>query len=85
MKRSTFTYGQLDKTLRALGFSCTPSTNSPPGRIYEHKASGAVVALPTYPDRDKVYEYHMVIVRGELENFGIADPTTLAAKLQKAG
>jgi hypothetical protein len=27
----------------------------------------------------------IVTVQGELDNFGIADPTTFAAKLQKAG
>jgi hypothetical protein len=85
MKRSDVTYGQLDKTLRALGFSCRPSEKTPPGRIYEHPDTGAVIKLPTYPDSDQVFEYHMVTVRAELDNFRIADPTTFAAKLQKAG
>jgi hypothetical protein len=85
MKRSNVNYGQLDKVLRALGFSCQPSEKDPPGRIYRHKKTGAVVALPTFPDSEKVFAYHLVTVQGELENFGIADPTTLAAKLHKAG
>jgi hypothetical protein len=71
--------------LRTLGFSCRLSKNEPPGRIYEHPKTGAVVLLPTYPDTDKVCEYHLVAVRGELDHFGIADPTAFDAKLQKAG
>jgi hypothetical protein len=85
MQRSDVTYGQLDKVLRSLGFSCQPSEKNPPGRIYQHPKTGAIVKLPTFPDGEKVFAYHMVTVQGELENFGIADPTTFAAKLQKAG
>ena len=85
MKRSKVTYGQLDKVLRALGFTRRPSKNGPPGRVYEHKNAGAMILLPSFPDSAKVFEYHMVAVQGELDNFGIADPRTLAAKLQKAG
>lgn len=85
MKRSEVTYGQLDKVLRGLGFSCRPSEKDPPGRIYQHQQTGALVMLPTYPDDEKVFEYHMITVRVELDNFGIADPTTFAAKVQKAG
>ena len=85
MKRSEVTYGQLDKVLRSLGFSCRPSNNKPPGRIYEHEESGAMILLPAFRDADKVFEYHLVAVRGELDNFGIADPAAFAAKLQKAG
>jgi hypothetical protein len=85
MKRSAVTYGQLDKVLRSLGFSCRPSTKEPPGRIYEHKGAGAMILLPAFPETEKVFEYHLVAVRGELDNFGIADPTAFAAKLPKAG
>jgi hypothetical protein len=85
MKRSDVTYGQLDKVLRSLGFSCQPSDKTPPGRIYHHPKTGAMVKLPTFPDNEKVFAYHLITVQGELENFGIADPLTLAAKLQKAG
>lgn len=84
MKRSEVTYGQLDRVLRSLGFSCRPSRKEPPGRIYQHPEVGATIALPAYPDADKVFEYHLVTVRGELENFGIADSSAFAAKLQKA-
>lgn len=85
MKRSETTYGQLDKVLRGLGFSCRPSEKDPPGRIYEHKKTGALVKLPTFPDGEKVFEYHVITVQGELDNFGIADPTTFDKKLQIAG
>jgi hypothetical protein len=78
------TYAQLDKVLHSLGFSCRPVKHDPPGRIYEHKA-GVVIMLPALPESDKVFEHHLVAVRMELDNFGIADPTVFAAKLQKAG
>jgi hypothetical protein len=84
MKRSEVTYGQLDRVLRSLGFGCR-FEDEPPTRIYQHKQAGALIMLPAFPEGDRVFEYHMVAVRGELDNFGIADPTTFAAKLQKAG
>jgi hypothetical protein len=85
MKRTEVTYGQLDKVLRSLGFSCRPARHEPPGRIYEHKGAGAVIMLPAFPESDKVLEHHLVAVRTELDNFGLADPTAFAAKLNKAG
>jgi hypothetical protein len=86
MKRSEATYGQLDKVLRALGFSCRLITEDPPPtRVYQHPKAGAMILLPAYPESDRVYEHHLVAVRGELDNFGIADPTMFAAKLQKTG
>jgi hypothetical protein len=56
-----------------------------PGRIYEHPEAGAMIMLPAVRDSDKVYEHHLAAARLELENFGLADPTVFAAKLQKAG
>lgn len=85
MKRSEVTYGELDAVLRSLGFSCHPSRHEPPGRVYEHKTAGAMILLPALPEGDKVFEYHLVAVRTELDNFGIANPTVFAAKLQKTG
>jgi hypothetical protein len=85
MKRSEVTYGQLDKVLRSLGFSCRPSRNDPPGRVYEHKKGGAMILLPDFDDSEKVFEHHLLTVRVDLDNFGIADPSAFAAKLQKAG
>lgn len=37
MKRTDVLYGQFDKVLCSLGFSCRPSRQDPPGRIYEHE------------------------------------------------
>lgn len=85
MKRANVTYGQLDKVLRSLGFTCRPTQHDPPGRIYEHKESGAVVMLPPFAAKARVYEYHLLTVRTELDNFGLADPSVFAAELQKAG
>ena len=85
MKRTDVTYGQLENVLRALGFTCRPGNNDPPGRIYEHPPSGAIVMLPAYPESDKVYEHHLAAARWEVDHFGIADPKTFDAKLQKAG
>jgi hypothetical protein len=85
MKRTQVTYGQLDEVLRSLGFSCHPARDEPPGRIYEHKETGAIIMLPAFPETDKVYEHHLVAAQLELENFGLADASVFAAKLQKAG
>jgi hypothetical protein len=41
--------------------------------------------LPALPLKDKVFEYHLITVRTELDNFGIADPPAFAARLQGAG
>ena len=85
MRRTEITYGQLDKVLRSLGFTCRPGSNDPPGRVYEHKSTGAIIMLPTFQEKDMVYEHHLLAARSELNEFGIADSTTFDAKLQKAG
>jgi hypothetical protein len=84
MKRTEVTYGQLDKVLRSLGFSCRPTKQDLAGRIYEHKKTGAVIMLPEFSEGDHVFEHHLVAARLELYNFGLADPSVFAAKL-KAG
>ena len=85
MKRTLVTYGQLDKVLRSLGFTCRLVDGHPPARVYDHKETGASIMLPPFPGEDRVLEYHLVTARVMLDEFGIADPTTFAAKLQKAG
>ena len=85
MKRTEITYGQLDKVLRSLGFSYHPAKHDPPGHVYEHEETGAVIMLPAFAESDKIFEYQLAAVRTELDNFGLADPSVLAAKLQKAG
>jgi len=85
MSSTDVTYGQLEKVLRAFGFVSHLGNRKPPGRIYEHKETGATVALPAFPEGKKVYEHHLVPAQMELDNFGIADAKTFEAKLQKAG
>lgn len=84
-KRSAFTYGQLEKVLRSLGFVSRPGNSDPPGRIFEHARTGALVMLPALPETEKAYEHHLIAARLELDNFGIADPTTFDLKLRKVG
>jgi hypothetical protein len=85
MKRTDVTYGQLDSVLRSLGLSCRLVTLDVPTRVYEHEQYGALFMLPPFPDKDRVLDYHLIGVRTLLDNYGIADPTTFAAELQKAG
>src|SRR5437762_1488124 len=67
MKRAEVTYGQLDKVLRLLGFSCRLVTQDPPARVYEHKQSEASIILPAFPESDGVLDYHLVAVRTTLD------------------
>jgi hypothetical protein len=86
MNRTDVTYGQLDAVLRGLGFACRLVTHDPPpARVYEHHESGASIILPAFPEQEKVLEYHLVAARVLLDNYGIADPTTFAARLLEAG
>jgi hypothetical protein len=85
VKRTDVSYRQLDKVLRSLGFFYHPARQDPPGHVYEHKESGAIVMLPALGEEDKLFEYQLAAVRTELDNFGLADPSMFAAKLHKAG
>ena len=85
MKRTNVTYGQLDKVLRSLGFSCRLVNADPPARIYKHEETGASFMIPPFPETDFVLDYHLVGARGILDLFGVAAPTVFDAKLQKAG
>jgi hypothetical protein len=85
MKRTDVTYGQLDRVLRSLGFSCRLVTLEVPARVYEHEQYGALFMLPPFPESDRVLDYHLIAVRTMLDGYGIADPTAFAAELQKAG
>jgi hypothetical protein len=84
VKRADVTYGQLDRVLRALGFSCRLVTEVPPARVYEHPESGAWILVPFFPEDDLVLDYHLANVRNTLDGFGIAAPKVFEAKLQKA-
>ena len=83
MKRSEFTYGQLDKVLRSLGFTCRLLAGEPPARWYEHKETGALVSVPPFPMTDRLLAYHLATTRTILDLFGIAEPEAFDAKLQK--
>jgi hypothetical protein len=85
MTRTEVTYGQLDRVLRSLGFSCRLVKGPPPARHYEHPESGAFLSLPPFPASEYVFEHHFVTAQVTLDEFGIADPTAFTAKLQRAG
>lgn len=85
MNRTEATYGQVDKLLRSLGFTCRVITKNAESRVYEHTPSGALIILPAFPEDDKVLDYHLVGVRTTLDGFGIVDPAEFASKLKKAG
>ena len=85
MKRTDVTYGQLDKVLRSLGFSCRLLKGDPPARRYEHKETGALISIPPFPEADFVLDYHLVAARTIADLFGIADPKTFDALFRKAG
>jgi hypothetical protein len=84
MKRTDVTYGQLDRALRALGFSFRLLQKEPPARLYEHKESGALILIPPFPETDFVLDYHLEGARTTLDRFGIADPKRFEAQLRKA-
>jgi hypothetical protein len=67
MKRTEVTYGQLDKVLRSLGFSCRQVNKEPPVRVYEHKETGAEISMPPFPYDDQVLEFHLVTARVMLD------------------
>lgn len=83
--RTDVTYGQIDVLLRSLGFSKTTIEKRGKGVQYSHKESGAIIALPWFPDEDYVFDYHLAAVRGTLHDFGVADPSVFDAKLKKVG
>lgn len=85
MKRTDVTYGQLDRALRGLDFSCRLVTLEVPTRVYKHEPTGALIMLPPFPDNDGVLDYHLIAVRTTLDNYGIADATAFDAELQRAG
>jgi hypothetical protein len=85
MKRTDVTYGQLDKVLRSLGFSCRPDPAEPPARVYHYQETCALILVPPFPESEFVLDYHLVGARTTLDRFGIADPKVFDAKLQKAG
>jgi hypothetical protein len=80
---SEASYGQLDKVLRALGFSCRRVTLQTRALIYEHPGTGAVIILPAVPEKKRALPHHLAAVQGTLKEYGIADPLDFAAQLQE--
>ncbi len=74
----------MDKVLSSLGFSVRVVTRENKLRVYEHKGTGAWLALAYRPDSDAVLPHHMAAVQGTLRVHGIADPLDFAVELQKA-
>ena len=84
MRRTNFTYGQLEKVLRSLGFSSRIVGGVPPALIYDHEETGCSIMVPPFPKDDRMLEYHFATARMMLDQFGIADPEAFDAKLRKA-
>ena len=82
-KRTDFTYGQLDRVLRSLGFTYRLLKEEPPARVYKHKESGAMIMLPMFPETDRVLDYHLIAARATLDNYGIAEPKVFDAELEE--
>jgi hypothetical protein len=78
------TYGQLDKVLRSLGFSCRSTTLRSKALVYELPHTDAMLILPDAPADNPVLPHHLAAVRGTLKAYGIADPFDSAAEPQKA-
>ena len=72
--------------LRGPGLCCAtasrlsrPSENQQPCPILAEHPHETV-----YAENEKVFEHHLLTVRTDLDNFGIADPSAFADKLRKA-
>ncbi len=79
---SDVTYGRLDRVLRSLGFAYHLAEDKV--RVYKNEETGALVALPPFPEDQEVFPHHLLAVRSILHAYGLADPTDFDKKLQKA-
>jgi hypothetical protein len=85
MVRTEVTYGQLDKVLRSLGFSCRDVKLRGEARVYEHEETGARFIFPAFAMSDGVLDYHLLGARTSLDLYGLLDAAAFDAKLKKAG
>lgn len=76
------TYGRLDQLLRSLGFSVRLSPRGGKGYVHE---TGALVAVPAFPDDKLVMPHHLLATQVALDGFGIPVPAELAPPTQRAG
>jgi hypothetical protein len=83
MRQTDFTYQQLFRVLRAFGFRRRLKRCDPPTRYFAHE-SGALLTFPRLPRQEGVWEYHLVVVRVTLSNWGIAEPEDFDHELQKS-
>lgn len=79
---SAMTYGRLDEVLRTLNFSV--ETDAKRGRFYTHAETGALIALPVFPDEMELLPRHVLAARSILEAYEIAQPFEFEMKLHEA-
>ena len=81
-KMPEITYGELYAIIRSFGFI---SYEPQPGtRVYKHANSGALLVLPIFPDKDRVYGHHLTATGMTLDGYGIASKQEFASRLWKA-
>jgi hypothetical protein len=71
MHKATFTYRQLDESLRALGFSVR--TLKGKARIYQHEPTGARIFLPDAPFDREALPAHLVVARHVLDDYDLGE------------
>ena len=81
---SEMTYGQLDRWLRSLGFSCRTASLRTKALVYEHAPTGAMIILPERPTGNPVLPHHLAAVQATLKVHGIADPLDFTMEPQRA-
>jgi hypothetical protein len=79
---SEVTYGRLDEVLRSWGFSVQVADGK--ARVYEHKATGALIFFPDVSLAKPALPRHLGLARMTLELYGITTPMEFAASLLKA-
>ena len=79
-RRTHVTYGQLNRALSLLGVSRRQVKDNPAANVYEHSETGPIIVLPAYPESDRVLDYHLAALRTLLDNFGIADPSSIRCR-----
>jgi len=83
-KRMEFTYGQLDKVLRSLGFTCTEGMERVPVKKYELKEAHSEISVPIYPDSEYMMYHHFAAARFNLDWNGVVEPEKFIELLKKA-
>ena len=79
---SELTYGRLDNELRSLGFSAYVVDEK--ARVYTEEKTGALIALPLFPDDREVLPRHVLAVRSTLQAYGLSDLPAFDTEHQRA-